>query len=208
MRYFSLIKDRIDTKPFLEEMSKNNHIWHNLRASLAQHGLYGALDISLIDWTKPHTPADRDKHEVEKTEHYAHFPILTTFIEHFAEEMESDMARFMIVSIRPGSDVYPHIEKGAYYRAIDRYHLIIQSTGSEMTTGDETVLLKTGELWWFNSQAIHSAKNVGTVPRIHIIFDLKPRNRKPWHEFPTAPVGLPVEGRLVSPSYTPVALPH
>jgi hypothetical protein len=75
--------------------------------------------------------------------------------------------------------VYPHIDYGDYYLKRDRYHLVLDSDGSEMTVAGETSIWKTGELWWFNNRVTHSATNLSKEKwRIHAIFDVLPISGK------------------------------
>ncbi len=72
--------------------------------------------------------------------------------------------------------MYPHRDAGDYYRVRDRYHLVLRSPlGSFLRAGDQTVLMREGELWVFNNKIRHTAWNPARVPRIHLIFDLLPR---------------------------------
>ena len=35
--------------------------------------------------------------------------------------------------------------------------------------------MRSAELWWFDNKTIHSARNESPHPRIHLVFDLKPK---------------------------------
>ena len=39
------------------------------------------------------------------------------------------------------------------------------------TCGDEEQRFEVGDVWWFNHKKDHTAHNVGTTDRVHIIFD-------------------------------------
>ena len=52
---------------------------------------------------------------------------------------------------------------------------VLRSTaGSWLRAGDEDVRMREGELWWFDNQQVHEARNDGDQDRIHLIFDLLP----------------------------------
>ena len=36
--------------------------------------------------------------------------------------------------------------------------------------------MREGELWVFNNKVVHSAENVSDQIRVHLIFDIKPKN--------------------------------
>ncbi len=46
-----------------------------------------------------------------------------------------------------------------------------------MRAGDEEVRMRPGEFRWFDNKAEHEAGNHGSMERIHLIFDLEPRDR-------------------------------
>ncbi|MEL6125128.1 MAG: aspartyl/asparaginyl beta-hydroxylase domain-containing protein [Pseudomonadota bacterium] len=52
-----------------------------------------------------------------------------------------------------------------------------QSSPSWMKAADEEVRMQEGELWWFDNDQMHEAFNDGDEDRIHMIFDLLPRER-------------------------------
>lgn len=107
------------------------------------------------------------------------FPQACAFLRAFAEECRAVPGRAKIVDLPPGKRVYPHIDRGDYYRLHDRYHLVLQTTnGAVLKAGDETVHMRVGELWWFDNKQMHEAFNNGQGSRIHFIFDLLPRNRR------------------------------
>jgi hypothetical protein len=80
--------------------------------------------------------------------------------------------RVMLVKLKAGGKVTPHIDQGAYAEATERYHLpVITNPDCLMTSGDETVHLPAGEVWWFDKHALHSVVNNGP-DRIHLIVDV------------------------------------
>jgi aspartyl/asparaginyl beta-hydroxylase (cupin superfamily) len=103
------------------------------------------------------------------------YPLARAFITDVAAELDADLSRAKIVCLPAGRKVYPHIDRGEYYRFRGRYHMILKSTaGSWMKAGDEEIRMREGELWWFDNDQMHEAVNDGDEDRIHIIFDLLP----------------------------------
>lgn len=97
------------------------------------------------------------------------------FCESVARSVGGQLGRATLVALLPESEVYPHIDTGAYYRIRDRYHLVLRSrAGSPLTAGDESVVMHEGELWSFNNKVRHSASNPSGERRIHLIFDVLP----------------------------------
>ena len=116
-----------------------------------------------------------DVHESRWTTSASAFPLARDFITDVATALDADPGRAKIVCLPAGRKVYPHIDRGEYYRFRGRYHFILKSSaGSWMKSGDEEVRMREGELWWFDNDQMHEAENDGDEDRIHIIFDLLP----------------------------------
>ena len=115
-----------------------------------------------------------DVHETRYTTISRSFPAAREFIEGIARETGHALARAKIVNLPAGRMVHAHIDRGDYYVHRDRFHLVIESEGCRMRAGDEEVVMRPGELWWFDNKAEHEAWNDTPSPRIHLIFDLEP----------------------------------
>jgi aspartyl/asparaginyl beta-hydroxylase (cupin superfamily) len=117
----------------------------------------------------------RDVHESRWTTGSARFPLACSFLEQTARLLDGQLSRAKIVCLPAGHRVYPHVDRGEYYRLRDRYHLVLKSRlGSWLRSGGEEVRMREGELWWFDNDQLHEAHNDGDEDRIHIIFDLLP----------------------------------
>lgn len=117
----------------------------------------------------------RDVLESRWTSTSRNFPVVARFIRDFAAAQGARLARAKIVRLLPGARVYPHIDRGEYYQAHDRYHLVLQSRGgSYLYAGGEEVWMQEGELWWFDNTQVHEARNESEHARVHLIFDLAP----------------------------------
>jgi outer membrane protein assembly factor BamB/orotate phosphoribosyltransferase len=116
-----------------------------------------------------------DVHDSETTSAAGRFPVILELLYRLAAHLGGTLGRALLVRLAPESVVHPHVDKGAYYRVRDRYHYVIGSpSGSILTAGDETVTMKSGELWWFDNKQLHSSRNDGSGWRVHLIFDLLP----------------------------------
>jgi dienelactone hydrolase len=115
-------------------------------------------------------------------------PRLRAFLEAVAERQGALLGRVRVVNLPAGQRVYPHIDRGDYYRQYERHHLVLRSTdGSWLKSGGEDVRMRDGELWWFDNRQVHEALNDGGHDRIHVIFDLLPRERAHLLDAPAAP---------------------
>lgn len=178
MKYFRLIKRDVDVDPLLAEISGIDNAWDLMtgrQAKIAVQKEAKAIPIRGLAKSKIGDRKRRDVHESRWTNTSEQFPRVRAFLDGFAQEAEGELSRAKIVLLPPKARVYPHVDRGAYYRARHRYHLILQSTdGSWMRCADEEVRMRTGELWWFDNDQEHEARNDGTQGRIHFIFDLLP----------------------------------
>ena len=169
----------MDVSAFMKELASYKQPWSETRAKaipLHKDTLAVHLRIAVANTVEETLDAQEDK----KTDAYAHFPLLTSFLEEFSKKIRGTLARVTIVSLKPDSQVYRHYDAGTYYARRDRYHLVLQSpAGSRMVSGDEECVWHKGELWWFDNKAMHEAFNPSDgAERIHVIFDVLPN--PPW----------------------------
>lgn len=84
----------------------------------------------------------------------------------------AELGRVMIVALKPGGAIQQHRDEGSYADHYSRFHLVVSSSdGNTFTCADESVHMKTGELWWFDHQDEHHVRNDSNEERIHIIID-------------------------------------
>ena len=181
MKYFRLFKANVDVRPFLSEIADTSSAWDlstGRQDKIAVQREAESIPLRGLVKSKIGDRKRRDVHESRYTTISQRFPIARAFLEGFAAEQDAELGRGKIVRLKPGHRVYPHIDRGEYYRVRDRYHLILQSAlGSYMKSGNEEVRMRVGELWWFDNNEMHEARNDGDADRIHLIFDMLPRSR-------------------------------
>ncbi len=178
MKNFRRIRRNIPTLPFLREIASVNEAWAQATGRQDKIAVQReALAIPLRGLRKSQIYGRKrcDVHESRWTTGSAAFPLARAFIIDVATELDADLSRAKIVCLPAGRRVYPHIDRGEYYRLRGRYHFILKSSqGSWMKAGDEELRMREGELWWFDNDQMHEAHNDGDEDRIHIIFDLLP----------------------------------
>ncbi len=181
MQYFRRIKHDVDVQPFLDEIASIPEAWDlstGRQDKIAVQREAQAIPLRGLVKSKIGERKRRDVHESRYTTTSRKFVVARAFLESFAAEQGAELSRAKIVRLMPGRRVYPHIDRGAYYKFRDRYHLVLQSAdGSYLKSGDEEVRMRVGELWWFDNKAVHEAHNDGSAERIHLIFDLLPGDR-------------------------------
>ena len=181
MKYFKRIRGDVDPRPYLDEIGSVDGAWD---ASTGRQDKIAvqreALAIPLRGLRKSAVGdrKRRDVHESRWTGASKHYPLACQFLGEIAESEDSLLSRAKIVCLPAGRRVYPHVDKGEYYRLRNRYHFVLRSSkGSWLKAGDEEIRMREGELWWFDNNQIHEAFNDGDEDRIHMIFDLLPRER-------------------------------
>lgn len=179
MKNFALIKGSIDLQPFLQEIAGVDGAWDEATGRQDKIPVQReALAIPLRGLRKSAINARkrRDVHESRWTSGSLKYPTARAFLKAFAEEQDCILGRAKIVCLPAGKRVYPHIDRGEYYRVRGRYHFVLRSAaGSWMKTENEEVRMKEGELWWFDNNKMHEARNDGDQDRIHMIFDMLPK---------------------------------
>lgn len=87
------------------------------------------------------------------------------------------LERVFISRLAPGGRILPHSDtRGPYANLPDlaRYHVVLQGRpGSLFRCGDETVQMKTGDVWGFNARIEHEVINNSDDDRIHLLADMR-----------------------------------
>lgn len=76
-----------------------------------------------------------------------------------------------IIRLLPGAKLLPHVDA---HTVLNRYHLVLNGLqGATFTCGDEAVHMLTGEVWWIDRRAEHSAKNNSADDCVHLLVDIR-----------------------------------
>ena len=192
MSNFRKIAGEVDTTPFLAELDATPGMWlvdtSRQRKVRCQRN---TQNIFLRAPKKPLPPGAKnanDVHESRVAPAARKFPRTLAWCEDVAGELGGELGRATLVTLLPRSRVFPHVDAGAYYRIRDRLHLVLRSPGgSPLTAGDETVVMREGELWAFDNKTRHSAENPSPEPRVHLIFDILPPPGRGFYVYPPDP---------------------
>lgn len=91
---------------------------------------------------------------------------------------QADIGHVLIVSLKPGGKVLPHVDEGDYSDHYQRFHMVLDTNpGCVMRCGEESIHMEQGAVYWFNHKKPHSFANEGDTDRLHIIFDCVPSVR-------------------------------
>ncbi len=197
MNNFSCLREQINITPILEEIDNVPSAWEQLTGRQEKMQVQSearAIPLRGLRKSKIQGRRRRDVHETRNTTMSRNFPKIMQFIRDFAAEMDADPGRAKIALLPPGGKVYPHIDRGEYYKRRDRYHLVLQTeTGNYLAAGIEKVFMQCGELWWFNNKLPHEAFNGSERDRIHLIFDLEPQQPCDLMQAPNLRVERPTQ---------------
>lgn len=176
---FKLIDRCVDVQSIVDELAANEAMWFvNTSRQETVQVQRETQSIFLRSADRSAYAPQTSVNDVETSKLTGisrHFPTCMAYLESVAAALHGQLERAIIVRLKGDGEVFPHIDRGSYYAKRDRYHLVVTSPeGSSLTSGDETVVMEEGELWWFDNKQMHSSKNLATDWRIHIIFDLLP----------------------------------
>lgn len=133
--------------------------------------------------------------EMRSTEHLSRCP----YIVRIMGALGGVWGRSRLMGLAPGAEVPAHVDAHYYWRTHLRIHIpIITNPGVSFTCGDETIHMKAGECWVFDSFRWHEVHNRSTEKRIHLVLDTVGGGRL-WDLLQAAEREQPVEPLLVEP---------
>ena len=182
MQYFKRLAVDRNVGPVLDEIAGYSSAWaaQTGRQRIRVQAEANTIPLRGLRRSQIMGRRRRDVHESRFTSLADRFPETVSMLQGFAKELDGSPGRAKIALLPPAAQVLPHSDRGLYYKTRDRYHFVLHSRdGSLLRAGDEEVRMQTGELWWFDNKAIHSATNDSEHSRIHLIFDLLPNQEEP-----------------------------
>ena len=192
MKNICILKTGIDVSKIKYQLEENANDWNS------QRKIEGAESMLDRGWMEIDTGvlqliigAVRSKNEfVGDTELCMPTPAYnkhTEIVKFLHENGFEKHRRCGFLSIPVGSEVGTHFYEGTYYLNKDRFHLSIQGT-YEYTVEGEKAVIEPGTLFAFNNKLLHSAKNVGMIPRWTFVFDV-PRDSWTKQMYPDVVLG-------------------
>lgn len=162
----------LDVQSALEELAGHPELWELLKLR-QQYAGSAHVDTETIVLRGP-TSAENLFDNLDCM-HYAPIQQLwasAALVRHIIDFLcVREMGRIMIVKLKEGGWIRPHVDEGAYARYYARFHLVLESNPTCIFhCGEEKVAMAPGELWWFNHQRTHSVVNNGPA-RTHLIMD-------------------------------------
>jgi Aspartyl/Asparaginyl beta-hydroxylase len=170
MKHFELIGG-VDVAPAISLLPAIEHLWtiHTLRQTAvgSPHRDTECIYVRMpadVDADKIFTAMDID--------YYLNSAEIDQIISEVARLTKERPARVMLVKLKARGVITPHIDKGPYAEATNRYHVaLITSPHCVMHIGEESVSGGVGEIWRFDKHAVHCVFNDSEIDRVHLIVD-------------------------------------
>lgn len=177
LMHFKLIASNIDVSAIVAEIEEQEQYWQLDTSRQTKTNEQSESETIFLRSGSPVPGVSLgDVHGVRYTTSTAAFPVAAEFAQRFADSVNADLGRMLIVRLRPKGMVNEHYDSGENVSFWTRYHLVLKSDGSQMRACNERPTYYPGDLFWFNNEALHEAFNDSEDWRVHMMFDLKPRS--------------------------------
>ena len=188
MRNFLRIAQGLNTSPVLLSLHRRPDLWNQKRfRTTFEHTPHSEVDDILLRFSDDKVAQEGDPNAVEKVmvdgnsvwhEAVHQVPEIQPLVLALMVQIKAyALDRLILTRLAPGKRILPHADnQGAYVHDPDRvrHHIVLQGLpGSLYRTGDETVNMLTGEVWWFNAHIEHEVVNNSADDRIHLLVDCR-----------------------------------
>lgn len=178
MSQFQLLKSGIDVKPLILALEQCEYLFgeHTFRQNY-EGSAHRDTETIFLKWAKNNTRENIQQGlSVVDMPELQILPEAEVLIDRATELVGARVeGRALIVRLKPGGKIIPHADSGLYADTFERFHLCLQSDGSEFFVEEDgfstSFFMKPGELWWFNHKCTHWAENDSKIPRINLIID-------------------------------------
>jgi hypothetical protein len=185
MRHFQLIAQNVDVLPLCHAVQRQEQLFNVHRFRTTFDGTpHAEVDDILLRFSDPMIARDGDTAAVMADGNCvwhpaaAALPQARPILLDLMRRVEAyELNRVVITRLRPGGCIRQHADnEGAYtadpHRA--RYHVVLQGLpGSLYHAGDETVCMRTGEVWHFEARVLHAVENNSADDRLHLLVDMR-----------------------------------
>lgn len=173
MRYFFKLLENVVVLPLMNDVARQPALWNANKLRTTFEGTpHAQVDDILLRFGKP----DGDDLEAADLPAMAALPKAKGLALSVMQVVGgSRLGRVVITKTEPGKKILPHADvKGLYSKYYTRYHVVLLGLpGSLFTCGDETVNMRTGEVWWADISNCHSVSNNSADDRVHLIVDVR-----------------------------------
>lgn len=177
MRNFLKIAEGVETLSIVQAIQRQPGLWnaHNLRTTYPDTPHREVDDILVFFNDLENPEAVINDREVKPFPAWSLLPQLRPMLFNLMRAVEGvQLGRVIISRMAPGRQIYPHADGGAPATWYERYQVALQSLpGVLFRAGDETVQMRTGELWWFDNTQEHQVVNNSADDRLALIVDIR-----------------------------------
>lgn len=174
MTDLALISTGISVKSLLGEIHSQSELWNEITERESYPGTAHADTRSIfLRWCKTRT-IEAAFTEIAAVDYpaFEKLPTSRGLIESIFEQVRGEkLGRAMIVMLKPGGRIKPHIDEGSYADHYERFHLCLRGS-CLFKAGWDIARMSAGELWWFNHKTTHEVVNDGKQARLHLIVDI------------------------------------
>lgn len=194
MRNFRIIKDGMDVGALALAIAMEPDLWtaDTFLRNYPQ-GPFGDTDTIMlrfpeiqkgmtekqIERYKANKLAGYDQHEAIAWPAWSKLTQAHNFVFDLARFVEATrIGRVMINRIRPGGRIFRHADTPEHVKYWRRFHLVLQGQPGAVIfcgdgSGDESLQMTTGRLFWFNNALEHEVRNESSVDRLSMVIDLR-----------------------------------
>jgi hypothetical protein len=177
MRHFQKIAEGVDFVPLLDALARNPYLWNQNPLRTQHPGTAHAQVDDIWLWFNDVSSVEgvaNDK-EVVPYEAWHVLPQVRPIIFDLMRRVEGvRLGRVLITRLAPGKQITPHEDGGAPATYFTRYQIALQSLpGCLFHAGDETVNMRSGEVWQFDNTQTHSVINNSADDRLALVVDIK-----------------------------------
>ncbi len=176
MKYFHRLTEGVITMPLLHVLARNGQWWDADRKRTTFDGTpHGQVSDIILRFGLDNENVGDDL-EAANRDVMRQLPgAMSMALDVMRLVNGSRLGRMVITKLGPGKKILPHADVvGEYADYYTRYHVVLQGLpGSLFTCGDETVNMRTGEIWYFDAASEHFVSNNSSDDRIHMLVDVR-----------------------------------
>lgn len=183
MRHFHRVAQGVDVQPLLHSLTRQPHLWNaNTFRTTFPNTPHADVDDILLRFSDTENcdttgKVIGDDYPVFHHAWHALPEARPIILDLMRWTKAYELGRVLISRLKPGGQILAHADNdGSYVNTDDRarYHVVLQGLpGSLYHTGNETVCMQTGEVWWFNAHEVHAVENNSADDRIHLLVDVR-----------------------------------
>ena len=176
MRNFQLLHQGLDIVPAMNQLIRSGNWNQNTLRTTHEDSPHQQVDDI---WLRFNEVDDESK--VVNDDESINYPSMWLLTEArkmvfwlFGRVEGERLGRCLITRLCPGEKIALHADMGSPAEYYERYHIVLQGlAGSVFKCGDESVQMRTGEVWWFDNIQEHEVINNSADDRIHLIVDIR-----------------------------------